>query len=289
MIVGFTLWSTDEQDHVRTEGVRMEASISQAARDALDRHQLQSAQANLVLVLCGHDAMEYTYKNGMLQALLDRVMALALHFDPDEEVEVIAYAEKQKECPPMTTANVIDYLAMVTWKGPKPEGGKKNLLKKVTKLFKGEELIEGLGTGNNAKPVLESLYERFQSKSANHDLPTLVIFVNDGSLVEAEGMFDLATQKLWSLPVFFYFAHFETAGDRIGLQTHFDGVEKVHENTVRNGVVGFVGELLGSPIGTARLEHNFNEADVDNNLFYDNILNPFAKWFRNARERLIFG
>lgn len=267
----------------------MEASISQAARDALDRHQLQNAQANLVLVLCADDAMEYTYKNGMLQALLDRVMALALHFDPDEEVEVIAYGDKHKGCPAMTTANVIDYLAMVTWKGPKPEGGGKNIFKKVTKLFKGEELIEGLGNGKNGKPVLEEMHDRFQSKSANHELPTLVIFVNDGSLVEAEGMFDLATQKLWSLPVFFYFAHFETAGDRVGLSAHFDAVEKMHENTVRNGIVSFVGEMLGSPLGAARLEHNFNETDVDNDKFFDNILSPFAKWLRNARERLIFG
>lgn len=266
----------------------MEASISQAARNALDRHQLQNAQANLVLVLCAHDAMVYTYKNGILQALLDRVMALALHFDPDEEVEVIAYGEKHKSCAPMTTANVIDYIAMVTWKGPKPEGGK-NIFKKVTKLFKGEELVEGLGSGNNAKPVLEELYQRFQSKSVNHEVPTLVIFVNDGSLVEAEGIFDLATQRLWTLPVFFYFAHFETAGDRIGLSAHFDAVEKMHANTVRNGIVGFTGEMLGSPIGAARLDHTFNEADVDNDKFFDNILNPFAKWYRNARERLIFG
>lgn len=131
--------------------------LAKTAAVSLEKKQLGGVRAQVVLVLDATGSMTQRYRKGVVQAVVDRILPLAVHFDDDGALDVCAYAQKPGRLTDITLDNVADYILR--------EGG-------------GWEAWP-LGARYNDEPaVLKPLIEAYSVTK----VPTYVVFISDGGV-----------------------------------------------------------------------------------------------------------
>lgn len=147
----------------------------------LEKKNLLGVQARVALVLDASGSMDWQYKNGDVQKVVNRLMPLAISFDDDGSFECWAFAQKTTQLDEVTLQNVNDFVNTT-------QGGYK-------KWQVGARYNEEI-------PAIEAVINYYQK--TRDDIPTYVLFISDGGVGSSRKMQAILTQAS-SLPIFWQF------------------------------------------------------------------------------------
>lgn len=170
--------------------------LAKKATVSLEKHRLQDTVARVGLVLDASGSMMGQYSKGKVQAVVERLLTLAVHFDDDGELDVWAFSKTPLALPPATLANYADYINTAN-------RGWRNW---------------GMMSTNNEPAVIKKVIEHYQDTR----LPVLVIFVSDGGVSQNVPIKQLLTAAA-SLPIFWQFVGL--GGRNYGLLEKLDTME----------------------------------------------------------------
>lgn len=174
-------------------------SLSKKLSVTLEKKKLQETIAKVAIVMDASGSMASAYRNGTVQAVLDRMVLVAARLDDDGLLETWFYASKHKRFPDISIGNIAGYL--------------KNNIKGGF-----GTLVKGLGFGNNEPPVMQEVLEKYKLSR----YPALVIFITDGGIYETKKIKNILIE--WSsYPVFWQFVGL--AGSNYGVLNEFDTLE----------------------------------------------------------------
>jgi len=154
-------------------------NLAKTAAVSLEKNRLGQVRAQVVLVLDATGSMTRRYDRGTVQAVVDRILPLAVHFDDDGALDVWAYAQEPGRLSPITLDNVRDYV--------RQEGGGWRRWP--------------LGARFNDEPaVIRPLVETYRRGS----LPTYIVFISDGG-VSANREIERLLRDAAAWPIFWQF------------------------------------------------------------------------------------
>lgn len=121
----------------------------------LEKKELHDLTARVAVVMDFSGSMEPLYKRGTVQAILDRLLPVAMQFDDNGEMEVWLFSNSFTRMPDISLDNYYNYL--------------KN--EKVLKKY-------NMG-GTRYAPVINDVVNKYTYEDKSN-LPTLVLFITDG-------------------------------------------------------------------------------------------------------------
>lgn len=147
----------------------------------LEKKGLLDVKARVALVLDASGSMNWQYKNGDVQKVVNRLMPLAINFDDDGSFECWAFAQYTTQLDDVTLTNVNHFVN--TTKG-------------------GYQSWQVGARINEEIPAIQAVINHY---SAIHDdVPTYVLFISDGGVGSGRQMQKILTECS-SLPIFWQF------------------------------------------------------------------------------------
>ncbi|ROR15193.1 VWA domain-containing protein [Erwinia sp. JUb26] len=174
-------------------------SLAKNATVSLSKHRLNDIKARVAFVLDASGSMTKQFKQGNVQAVLDRIAVLAVQFDDDGSMDVWGFAERHAKYPDVTLDNLDGYIDAIR------TGGKRGWL----------ELLPGLGGTNNEPPVMEEVVDTFR----HSDLPVYVVFITDGGISKTRQIKE-AIRRSANYPIFWKFVGL--GGSNYGILENLD-------------------------------------------------------------------
>ncbi|NUU20575.1 MAG: VWA domain-containing protein [Streptomycetaceae bacterium] len=155
-------------------------SLYKAAGVSLDKHQLSGVRAAVYLVLDRSGSMSGFYRDGSVQALAERVLAAAAHFDDDGVVPVIFFDTKAYQA---------EEISLTDYPG------------RIGKLH---DKLGHMGTTNYVA-AMEAVIDHYLDCGATD--PAYVVFQTDGAPNNAKAA-EKTLCKAAGLPIFWQFVGF---------------------------------------------------------------------------------
>ena len=87
--------------------------LSKKAEVEINKSGLGGKKAQVVLVLDISKSMNRLYKSGVVQGVIERVLALALNFDDDGEVDVMLFGTHSYQLPAVSLDDLEGYVDRV--------------------------------------------------------------------------------------------------------------------------------------------------------------------------------
>ena len=128
--------------------------LSKVAKDEIRINGLANRKAQVVLVLDISKSMNRLYKSGVVQSVIERVLALALNFDDDGKVDVMLFGTNAYQLPTVSLDGLEGYVDRV--------------------ILPNYKIVEA----TRYAAALQSVYEKYRGNKAD---PIFVIFVTDGN------------------------------------------------------------------------------------------------------------
>lgn len=147
----------------------------------LEKKNLLDVQARIALVLDASGSMNWQYKNGDVQKVVNRLMPLAISFDNDGSFECWSFAQYTTQLDDVTLTNVTDFI---------------NQTRRGWKNWQVGARI------NEEIPAIEAVINYYQQ--FNDDIPVYVLFISDGGVGSGRHMQKLLTEAA-KLPIFWQF------------------------------------------------------------------------------------
>ncbi len=163
---------------------------------SLEKHCLASTLAKVALVLDASGSMHAQYNSGKVQALVERLLPLAVHFDDDGELDVWAFSKQSLALPAAHLNNFTDYI---------------NTAKRGWRNW-------GLMSTNNEPAVIQAVIDFYRETT----LPVFIIFVSDGGVSRNKEIKQLITEAALS-PLFWQFVGI--GGQNYGVLEKLDTLE----------------------------------------------------------------
>lgn len=156
-------------------------SLAKKAAISIEKKRLTDVQARVALVLDASGSMYGQYQRKEVQAVVDRIVPLAVHFDDDGELDTWAFAKKSKKLSPVTLKNVKDYV-------DQDFGGWNQWMSKLDAAY------------NNEPGVMRQVIQHY----AETKLPVYVVFISDGGIYKQTEITKLIKETS-SMPIFWQF------------------------------------------------------------------------------------
>lgn len=147
----------------------------------LEKKNLLDVQARIALVLDASGSMNWQYKNGDVQKVVNRLMPLAISFDNDGSFECWSFAQYTTQLDDVTLTNVTDFI---------------NQTRRGWKNWQVGARI------NEEIPAIEAVINYYQQ--FNDGIPVYVLFISDGGVGSGRHMQKLLTEAA-KLPIFWQF------------------------------------------------------------------------------------
>jgi vWA found in TerF C terminus len=141
-------------------GFRVMSSISLLKKSAgivLQKKNLTNVTARVGLVLDISGSMRKLYKNGTVQRVVERILAVASQFDDDGALDIWVYDNEFSRLKPVTEHDFEGY---------------------VDQYILNNDLIHKFGR-NDEPPVMEDVIQKYTSEDPSKD-PAFIVFINDG-------------------------------------------------------------------------------------------------------------
>ncbi len=123
----------------------------------MEKKKLQHVKARVGLVLDISGSMRSLYKNGTVQKVVERILAVASQFDDDGSLDVWVYDNEYSRLKPVTELDFTDYVNTYILNNP---------------------LIHKFGR-NDEPPVMEDVIAKYTVDDRSPD-PAFIVFINDG-------------------------------------------------------------------------------------------------------------
>ena len=131
--------------------------LKQKAVIVLEKKKLTNVVARVGLVLDISGSMRGLYKNGTVQRVVERILAVASQFDDDGTLDVWVYDNEFSRLKSVTEQDFVNY---------------------VEKYILNNDLIHKFGR-NDEPPVMEDVIKKYNIESPSSD-PAFIVFINDG-------------------------------------------------------------------------------------------------------------
>ncbi|URT71956.1 vWA domain-containing protein [Cytobacillus firmus] len=131
--------------------------LKKSAGIVLEKKNLTNVTARVGLVLDISGSMRKLYKNGTVQRVVERILAVASQFDDDGELDVWVYDNEFSRLKPVTEHDFEGY---------------------VDQYILNNDLIHKFGR-NDEPPVMEDVIQKYTSEDPSKD-PAFIVFINDG-------------------------------------------------------------------------------------------------------------
>ena len=212
----------------------------EAVRVVLEKKKLTGVVAKVALVLDISGSMRTLYKNGTVQEVVERVLAVASQFDDDGSLDIWVYDNEFSRLPAVT---------------------EKDFAKKKEKHILNNSAIHKFGR-NEEPQVMEDIIKKYTVEEKSEE-PAFVIFINDGGCkkgIQKPVVFSS------SQPIFWQF---------VGIGNgKFDVLRKLDE-------------MEGRFIDNASFFYIRDIEKTTDETLYNNLLNEFPLWIKEAKEKRI--
>ncbi|MBG9587169.1 vWA domain-containing protein [Cytobacillus firmus] len=131
--------------------------LKKSAGIVLEKKNLTNVTARVGLVLDISGSMRKLYKNGTVQRVVERILAVASQFDDDGALDVWVYDNEFSRLKPVTEHDFEGY---------------------VDQYILNNDLIHKFGR-NDEPPVMEDVIQKYTSEDPSKD-PAFIVFINDG-------------------------------------------------------------------------------------------------------------
>jgi len=131
--------------------------LKQKAVIVLEKKKLTNVVARVGLVLDISGSMRGLYKNGTVQRVVERILAVASQFDDDGTLDVWVYDNEFSRLKSVTEQDFVNY---------------------VEEYILNNDLIHKFGR-NDEPPVMEDVIKKYTIDSPSLD-PAFIVFINDG-------------------------------------------------------------------------------------------------------------
>lgn len=209
----------------------------------LEKKQLSGVQARVAFVLDASGSMAQQYLKGNVQAVIERMLAVALRFDDDGELDTWAFASRFRRLDAINLDNVEGYVKRLQTK--------QGFLAKLSL-----SLVQGLGVGNNEPPVMEDVVQYY----AGTEDPAFIIFISDGGIFLEQQIQKVLTEAS-SQPIFWQFVGL--GGKNYGVLERFD-------------------TMPGRRVDNANFFHIDDFQSISDDELYDRLLGEFPLWLKEA-------
>ncbi len=206
----------------------------------LEKKQLQGVIAKVGLVLDISGSMRKLYREGTVQKVVERILAVASQFDDDGALDVWVYDNEFSRLPAVTEKDFVDY---------------------VNQRILNDDSIHKFGRNDEPK-VMEDVVQKY-IKEEPSDVPVFLVFINDGGCKPGikKYIVESSTQ-----PIFWQFVGIGDA--------NFDVLRKLDT-------------MEGRVIDNANFFHIDHIDQVSDEELYENLLNEFPMWLKEAKEKRI--
>ena len=220
--------------------------------------------AEVICVIDISGSMQHHFKSGRVQEIVERMLAIGLNFDPDKQIQIIAFGIKAHDC---GTINQSNYHECVQYhdNGTVTINGKRLRLEAGTRYAPAINMAYKTAFGRNWQTLNtpRSLFRRrgrpmLKASVAN---PFFVLFITDGECSdrdEAKKLVDLGS----GLPLFTQFAGFGH-----GFET-LSAIDNMSGRVVDNAGVFTAGNLR-----------------INDNELLDGMLNEFPDWLKATANK----
>jgi hypothetical protein len=240
-------------------------NLSKTAKISLEKKKIVGQKAQIVLAMDISGSMSQRYKNGTVQAVIERLLGIAMNMDDNQEIDVYAFGKGAYEITPANPSNAENYVNKV-------------LLKKVslemTTLYAGvmEKIIKKFGNGQvNDRATKKGLFGKiFGAKevaattaASAKNMPTYVLFVTDGDNFD-KPQTEKLIREASNQGIFWQF---------VGIgNERFDFLQKLDD-------------LTGRFIDNADFFHLNDLSKITDENLYDRLLTEFPDWLKQAKEK----
>lgn len=131
--------------------------LKKSAGLVLEKKNLTNVTARVGLVLDISGSMRKLYKNGTVQRVVERILAVASQFDDDGALDIWVYDNEFSRLKPVTEHDFEGY---------------------VDQYILNNDLIHKFGR-NDEPPVMEDVIQKYASEDPSKD-PAFIVFINDG-------------------------------------------------------------------------------------------------------------
>ncbi|WKA60410.1 VWA domain-containing protein [Planococcus shenhongbingii] len=211
-----------------------------AATIVLEKKKLTGVSARVGVVLDISGSMRKLYNEGVVQDVVERVLAVASQFDDDGELDVWVYDNEFSRLPAATEATFMGYV-------------EKNILSNTG--------VHKFGRNDEPK-VMEDVIRKY-TKQDPSDEPVFLVFINDGGCKPGIKKFIVESSDQ---PIFWQFVGI---GD-----SNFDVLRKLDT-------------MGGRVVDNANFFHLDDISQVSDEELYDQLLNEFPMWLKEAKEKQI--
>ncbi|WNS75851.1 VWA domain-containing protein [Bacillus sp. DTU_2020_1000418_1_SI_GHA_SEK_038] len=128
-----------------------------SVRIVLEKKNLATVTARVGLVLDITGSMRTLYKNGTVQKVVERILAIASQFDDDGMLDVWVYDNEFSRLKPVTERDFDGY---------------------VNRIIMDNDLIHKFGR-NDEPPVMKDVIKKYIDEEPSKD-PAFIVFINDG-------------------------------------------------------------------------------------------------------------
>lgn len=209
-----------------------------AATIVLEKKKLTDVTARVGVVLDISGSMRKLYKEGVVQDVVERVLAVASQFDDDGELDVWVYDNEFSRLPAATEATFMGYV-------------EKNILS--------NEGVHKFGRNDEPK-VMEDVIRKYTKQDPSGE-PVFLVFINDGGCKPGIKKFVVESSNQ---PIFWQFVGI---GD-----SNFDVLRRLDT-------------MEGRVVDNANFFHLDDISQVSDEELYDQLLNEFPMWLKEAKEK----
>lgn len=211
-----------------------------SATIVLEKKKLTGVKARVGVVLDISGSMRRLYKEGVVQEVVERVLAVASQFDDDGELDVWVYDNEFSRLPAATEATFMGYV-------------EKNILSNSG--------VHKFGRNDEPK-VMEDVIRKYTKQDLS-DEPVFLVFINDGGCKSGIKKFIVESSDK---PIFWQFVGI---GD-----SNFDVLRRLDT-------------MGGRVVDNANFFHVDDISQVSDEELYNQLLNEFPMWLKEAKDKRI--
>lgn len=230
---------------------------------SLQKKNIFGEKANIVLAIDISGSMDTLYSQGVVQQVVERLLAIGLNMDNNRQIDVFAFGQNAHEIQEAKESNIEGFVKNILLKKVRLEGSTyyAGVMNKIINKF-GKPLTK---TGEK-KGLFSKMFgkkEETSSNGATPKVPTFVFFITDGDNFDKDET-TAVMQEVSDQPIFWQFV----------------GIGKAKFNFLKK-----LDDMKGRTVDNADFFACDDIANIDDQELYDRLLTEFPQWLKEVRNK----